>query len=446
MGTTTTPARLAQERARRDQFVFGFSDRHIHFSFESNGAPFHTRLFPMNTNTTDWQEQARLSGLVLVRDDKDNIHNDHPQWRAPEWQESRDVINERKWRYSYLVVRHAENSQRKTIVVLGGVEGEEDDTVNSVFLWNPENGNWCQGPSMIEARVDFTAVVCGNYLYAIGGNNSMDKPMDSIERVSIQELLHSWTLMDRSASNTTATLGWETFRCCLSKPRANTQAITVQDRYIVVAGGWSDVVDNRSSPVASVDIIDTHLPYLRFPFAGPRLNVPHSSFRMEIVQKRIFVISSAPRGGRGGLVEYLDFDPSCLDTTSRGVRSVELPSTSMSWKVHEDPTISNLWGYAVVRVGSCLLLWPGRFGHLYVFDTKRDISWKLVATDSLGLHLPSMVSLPGGIVRFNMRQHGLSRLYCSRLGLVDKQSLLFQRLLDLSDLQIQSLLPRRQSG
>ena len=391
----------------------------------------------MNDNT-DWPEKARLSGLVFLTNDEGN-HDD-----PPEWHESRTVLNERRSRHSCLVVRHADNSLRKTIVVLGGMAGPQNETVNSVLLWNPENGNWCQGPSMIEARVELTAVVCGDNIYAMGGRNSSGEVLNSIERISIQELLHSWTLMDSSASNTATTSAWHTFHCCLGKKRADAKAVAVQDRYIVVAGGDGD--DSESSVLDSVEIFDTQLPYLRFPFAGPCLNFPRDGFQMEIVQNRIFVINPSWIGDSDPSVEYLDFDPSCFDTTSRGVRSVELPSTSMSWKVHEDRTISNLEAKAVVRVGSCLvLLWPGFVDDKTVFDTKRNISWQLPATDSLDLpDCPCIaVSLASGILYFDMSKSGPRGLW---LGLVDKQSLLFHRLLNLSNGQIQSLIPRRQTG
>ena len=390
----------------------------------------------MNDNT-DWQENARLSGLVFLTNDEGN-HDD-----PPEWHEFRTVLNERRSRHSCLVVRHADNSLRKTIVVLGGMTGPQNETVNSVLLWNPENGNWCQGPSMIEARGELTAVVCGDNIYAMGGRNSSGEVLNSIERISIQELLHSWTLMDSSASNTTATSAWQTFHCCLSKPRAGGKAVAVQDQYIVLAGGTSIVYED---PMDSVDIFDTHLPYLRFPFAGPCLNFPRDDCHMDIVQNRIFVINPSWIRDNDPSVEYLDFDPSCLDTTSRGVRSVELPSTSMSWKVHEDRTISRLMAKAVVRVGSCLvLLWPGSVHDQTVFDTKRNISWQLPVADSLDLlDWPCIaVSLASGILCFDMSKSGPRGF---RLGLVDKQSLLFHRLLNLSNGQIQSLIPRRQTG
>ena len=223
-------------------------------------------------NDADWQEQARLSGLVFLRDDDNNINHERPQWKAPEWQEEgRSMMNQHRYGYSYVVVRHAENSQRETIVVLGGSKGDSHDAVNSVLLWNAENGNCCQGPSMIEARSSLTAVVCGDSIYALGGCNFIGKILSSIERITIQDLLYSWTMIDRISTTTTA---WQPFHCCLSKGRVDAQSVAVCNRYIVVAGGRSDTVDHQASPTASVDIIDTHLPCLRCAFAGPRLNYP----------------------------------------------------------------------------------------------------------------------------------------------------------------------------
>ena len=430
---TLTPNDIQTVR-RRAHKTIGVAQRK-----EQNGGAF-SHLFTMNN--TAWKEQARLSGLVVLRNDDDNINHEHPQWKAPEWLEGRPVMIQNRYGHSHVVVRHPDNSQRETIVVLGGSEYYNE--VNSVLLWNAENGNCCQGPSMVEARSSLTAVVCGDNIYAIGGYNSISKALNSIERISIHELLHSWTSIDCSASKTTTTLAWQPFHCCLSKPRADAKAVAVQDRYIVVAGGTSNAANRKASPTASVDIIDTHLPCLRCAFAGPRLNYPYPSFEMAIVQNRIFVIGSlsydsAKQFERGGIsvVDYLDFDPSWLDTTSRDMRSVELSSTSMSWKVHKDPTAR---GETVVRVGSCLLLCPWGTSKLLVFDTKRSISWEFPGTDPLELYSPSMVALTSGVVRFGIsRLNGQDGVYCSRVGLVDKQSLFFKRLLDLSDLQIQSL-------
>ena len=395
---------------------------------------------------TDWQEQARLSGLVVLS----NINDDRER-RAQEECEWPTMTNRGREDHSYVVVRHPENSQRETIVLLGGQEGS--NAVNSVILWNAENGNWCHGPSMIEARSYLAAVVCGDSIFAIGGENPIGKPLKSIERISIHELLQSWTLID-SAPRTSA---WQPFHCCLSTPRAYANAVSVQDRYIVVAGGISAVVVDQASivrpersPLASVDIIDAQLPNLRYCFAGPCLNHSRHSFEMEIVQNRIFVISGISTGQRslhGCSVEYLDFHPPCLDTTTRCVGSIVLPSTSMSWKVHEDPIISNLPCQAVVRVGFCLVLNVQSIDLLLVIDTKRNISWKFRGLASLDLYLPCMVALASGIFRFGfsrtMMRNGRNGFCPYRLGIVDKQSLLFKRLLDLSDFQIQSLVPHQ---
>ena len=96
------------------------------------------------------------------------------------------------------------------------------------------------------------------------------------------------------------------------------------------------------------------------------------------------------------------------------------------------------------RERSCLLLCPALTGYLFVFDTQRKVSWKFPGTDPLVLYSPCMVALASGIVRFgNSRLNGQDGVYCSRVRLVDKHSLVFKRLLDLSGLQIQSLVPRQ---
>ena len=301
---------------------------------------------------------------------------------------------------------------------------------------------------MIQGRIDSTVVVCGDSVYAIGGENSRGNALNSIERISIKSLLTDYT----NANNNRATTAWQTFRCCLSMPRAFANAVSVQDRYIVVAGGRSNAVvgqnryDRERRVLDSVEIIDTHFPYLSMPFGGPLLNYPRYSFGMGVVQNRIFVVGgqcqyeSGRYVYRGHSVEYLDFLPPCLDTTSDPAESEALSSTMMSWQVHGDRRLRDIVCQEVVRVGSCLVFERG-----VVLDTRRDQIWNFRSPFSGS---SQMVALFDGIVSVELPGHVPGHtnnrpILWKRLGLVDKHTLLFTRMLELSDMQIQSLVPRQ---
>ena len=138
---------------------------------------------------------------------------------------------------------------------------------------------------MTKGRINLTVVVCGDNVYAIGGENARGNALNSIERISIKSLLTEHT----TANNNRTTSAWQTFHCCMSMPRAFANAVSIQDRYIVVAGGRSNAVvgQNRSHRerrvLASVEIIDTHFPYLSMPYSGPSLICPRYSFGMGVV-------------------------------------------------------------------------------------------------------------------------------------------------------------------
>ena len=170
-----------------------------------------------------------------------------------------------------------------------------------------------------------------------------------------------------------------------------------------------------------------------------------------VVQNRVFVVGGLCEQGcalRGRSVEYLNFLPPCLDTTSDGVNSEELSSTMMSWKVHGDHTLRDVECQEVVRVGSCLLFvdrrdrggpFFDRRPSLVVLDTRRDQSWIFPCNFSCS---SPMVALFDGIVSVVFPSLITSRsMSWRRLGLVDKHTLLFKRMLELSHMQIQSLVP-----
>ena len=234
----------------------------------------------------DWQEQVRLSGLVFLGKSTSDIYGiQEPHCTVEEQEMPSLLIGEERFGHSCVLrVRPPDNPLQEMILLLGGQRHLPDrqEALNSVFIWNGKNGNWSQGPSMIQARNDLTAVLCGDSVYAIGGENVSGNSFNSIERISIKSLLTDYTTTNNNKNRTTA--AWQTFHCCMTMPRACANAVSVQDRYIVVAGGRSNAVVGQSRyhqqrPVlASVEIIDTHFPTM--PYDGPSLNYPRYSFGM----------------------------------------------------------------------------------------------------------------------------------------------------------------------
>ena len=375
------------------------------------------------------QEEARLSGLVFLNDNDNDIGLRRPS----------SPLEHKRTGCSLVTVRHPDKTQEPTIVVLGGREGRS--AVTCVDVWHVETKRWSKGPSMPEARTYLTSVVAGDHIYVIGGINSDGKPLKTIKRVSIQDLLEPRTSTDNEDDKT-----WKPFPCCLGIPRVLAKAVSVQDWFIVVAGG----ITHQQDPIASVEIIDTHSPHSSVSFPGPDLNYARHSFGMEVVQNRVYVVGGECKGSTvlGHSVEYLDFDPPGLNTTY--VQSKETLSTStMTWIVHGDRNLGNITSSDVVRVGHCLLF-ADRF--VEVLDTKRNISWKFeYQSDSWDPFSPCAMTRvftnsKGKIILddsddTDLHRHGC--LWYKRLAFVDKESFLFQRLLDCSVPQIQSL--QRQS-
>ena len=171
------------------------------------------------------------------------------------------------------------------------------------------------------------------------------------------------------------------------------------------------------------------------------------------MQNRVFVVGGQCEQGfalRGRSVEYLDFLPNCLDTSRDGFKSEDLSSVMMSWEVHEDHTLQGLESKDAVRVGSCLMFVDRRDRgrpffdprrSVVVLDTRRDQSW--IFPSNFSCSTP-MVALFDGIASLEFPRCTNDRsISWRRLGLVDKHTLLFKRMLELSDMQIQSLIPRQ---
>ena len=367
------------------------------------------------------QEQALLSGLVFA-DCKDTIE---PRWR-PSSDNWPPLHGHYGWGHGLVVVHNPHTNHDKLVVLLGGwPELFAIGMTNSVSLLNVGEKRWRNGPPLQEKRGRLASVVCNGAVYAIGGYNGQSV-LDTIERIPVSDLLHS------SSSSKSSSKGWKMLNCRLTSKRYGCAAITVSDRFIVVAGGCNSR-SLHTKCLSSVDILDTACdgnPYSVV--SGPSLKEGRSDFAMAGVGPRIYAI-----GGWGGpntsgcleSVEYLGFDDWLDPVTSTVVLSTK------SWTIHKE-LILNIprAGFFAVQVGSCLVVaggcdYDGKSVYaLEVLDTMRNMVWELpdltVRRDVFGL-----VSLPNTLAVIS-RSSG-DEFSSETLSLVDKKSWLFARLMDI---------------
>ena len=245
------------------------------------------------------------------------------------------------------------------------------------------------------------------------------------------ELIHVWELFQHSSSSSTINAnGWTMLNCRLSTKREGCAAAVVHDRFIVVAGGT-----NELDEVSSVDILDTACGNSCTVTSGPSLGKPRRHFGMAVISQRIYAVGGNNRGHALSSVEHMEFDE-LLDDTANSAESV-LP-LSKSRTIHEDLSLkSPRVGHAVVQVGSCLVVAggsnPGEDSNsVQVLDADKHMCWELPNLKEWR-HYCSMVSMSNGIAVIG--GNGTTEA-CETLSLVDKNSQLFSRLLEMGKVPI----------
>ena len=371
------------------------------------------------------QEQALLSGLVFA-DSKDKIE---PHWR-PSDENWSPLFGRHVWGHGLLVVPHPNMIHDKMVVLLGGCPGSS--VTNLVRLLKVGENRWQNATPLQEKRVDLASVVCNGAVYAIGGYNGHNA-LDTIERIHVDDLLHS----SLSSSSKNSSKGWKMLKCRLTSERFTCAAITVSDRFIVVAGGYVSIFDNVLS---SVEILDTASGNPYSFISGPSLKEARRGLAMAVVASRIYAV-----GGWDGIitygdcrksVEYLEFGDWLDPVTSTVALSTK------SWTIHTK-LILNLprAGFSAVQVGSCLVV-AGGFTDRYedvhsveVLDTVRNVVWKLPdLTISKVRNGCGMISLSNGLAVISRNDE--MELSCETLSLVDMKSWLFARLLEMGKVPV----------
>ena len=356
------------------------------------------------------QEQARESGLVLL--------NEAEEWNETDWPPLKGG-----WRSRHAsVVLHPpdnkdnddnkDNKNKGQTVVVMGVSQSKGST-NSVLLLNlaEQDKQWRQGPPMNKKRMEHAAVVCNGGIYVIGGGDGYSSCFDCMERIDFNDLLQSFSPTRISSKKS----HWTTLNLRLSTGRIACCAVAVQNRYIVVTGGW-----NRER-LSSVEIIDTNKQIVT---AGPCMNVPRQCCASAVIGHRIFVVGGRNDHGNGDSMEYLEFAKSCDNEETKEKTDSSAISFSSTWTTHAELMLSVPRGfYAAVALGSCLVVTGGRSPTVEVLDTHSKRVWNLPPLGNL-LGRCSMLTLANQIALVGGRQNPA----CATLPLMDRNSWCFQRL------------------
>ena len=343
--------------------------------------------------TTTLQKQAWQSGLVLLDDET-------PEWNFEDWP---SLEGEGRYRHASVVLNQTDNNQEQTVVVLGGYRPRQGE-LDSILVLNlaESNKQWREGPRMNQKRDGHAAVVCNGGIYVMGGDNG-GSDLNCMERIDLNDLFQS----SLTTSSTRAS-HWTTLTCRLSTGRVGCCAVAVHDRYIVVMGGC---YNHRY--LSSVDIIDTSNHTVT---AGPSMTVPRASCASAVIGHRIFVV-----GGENDLnsVEYLEFSkPGDNEETKKQTGFFS------TWITHSDLVLSNARScYAMVAVGSCLVVTGGYESSVEVLDTNRNCVWNL---PPFAYHRDgcSMVTVANQVAVIG----GWRNPTCVTLPLMDRNAWCFRRL------------------
>ena len=354
--------------------------------------------------TTLLKEQAWQSGLVLS--------DETPEWNQNDWP---PLVGGWRAGHSSVVLNHLDtdgndnnnNNKRQTVVVLGGYQ-QFQGSLDSVLVLNlaVTNMRWREGPSMDKSRREHAAVGCNGGVYVMGGYNGR-LYLDCIERIDVKDLLRS-----SSTSSTTQESPWTTLTCRLSTRRSGCCAAVVHNRYIVVMGG-----SYNDRYLSSVDIIDTSNDAV---IAGPSMTAPRQWCASAVIGHRIFVVGGRNENGRLDSVEYLNFAEERKDDSLSPVISF-----SSSWITHSDLVLPIPRAhFAMVAVGSCLIVAEGSRQTVEVLDTHRNRVWNLPPLgnnriDCTLVTVANQIGVIGG---------GWDNPTCATLLLMDRNSWCFRQL------------------
>ena len=257
----------------------------------------------MTMERSKWIDQAHMSGLAI-----------EPTKNAPpnaKWttQSQCSMKHGSRDGHASVVLKDC------TVVVMGGLLIGGKTT--TVILLCPLSQTWRDGPRLTRSRQDMTAIVCNEYVYAIGGVGQ-----STIERIHVDALMTTTALAttttrlshnnnnnNNNENNNENQYEWEVLNARLSSPREGCAVVAIHNRFLVVLGGH-----HCGQDLSSVDIVDT-MPFTttttktmngiqpssppRATYvtitAGPAMNSPRRWLGAAVLDNQIWIV-----GGRNG--------------------------------------------------------------------------------------------------------------------------------------------------
>ncbi|XP_051999770.1 kelch-like protein 33 [Xyrauchen texanus] len=178
------------------------------------------REFGFGVSDSVAQHRVRHPKDALVLVGGDQLHPDMGQrlpskqlWFANSLRSGTGLIKEIEWRMlgempDRARFRHGVGVFGGKLYVAGGCHFyAKADTMKSAYRYDPVHDSWERLADMVEQRSNFTMVVTGDSLYAIGGDKDINTNLDSVEKYSPESDSWSFTkALDQSQSGHAATV------------------------------------------------------------------------------------------------------------------------------------------------------------------------------------------------------------------------------------------------
>ncbi|XP_026798989.3 kelch-like protein 33 [Pangasianodon hypophthalmus] len=152
------------------------------------------------------QHRIRYPRDVLVVVGGDQLNPDEGQrlpskqlWFANSLRSGTGLVKDMEWRIlgempEQARFRHGISILNRKLYVAGGCYYySKADTMKSAYRYDPLNNSWERLSDMQEHRSNFTMVVRGDSLYAIGGDRDISTNLDSVEKYSVETDTWSFT-------------------------------------------------------------------------------------------------------------------------------------------------------------------------------------------------------------------------------------------------------------
>jgi len=204
--------------------------------------------------------------------------------------------------------------EKNKVVVIGG-RGEDGHALDVTNILDLATGEWFVGPQLNMPRYNLTAVYCQSRsrIYAIGGstNHWGDAKLDCIEILDFGKSIE-------------LNSGWRTLSSpyVLQSPRCVHASLLVEDRFLVVLGGWTDTPE--TDPVEIFDLNPPRGAETAVWHTGPVMTRKRAYFGAAVVQGNKIVV--------GG--EYEDDQFDFIEFNANAATVYDLFPEGSHWKTH----------------------------------------------------------------------------------------------------------------